>query len=597
MTIQQNFQQRPKTLKEFTATGTLVTDVPTTMCNKLRVVVENVGGGNTILVKGKLFPQSAYQTLATIAGATSGTTVDISVVDEYQIVCSAYAASGGTPKVMASAFFNEASGGGGGGTITGASNVGAAGEGLFDAEVGGVLNFRNINAGSARISVSLDGANKEVDIDAVEAEIDIRSLKNVSPGGNGTFAAWSDTGFLSEAPGWSFDDTGALRVGAQDSLTIPVGVTDYVTMTVGPTVANPGLANLTGLQINPAINQNITQFSGFQIYGSGTAHPVSSTNFLSNPNWAGTTTTLNHFVAGGTATSTNATGFSFNPNATAASVKGFSAQPSGSVSGAVVGVEVIPTTTSNSIKGVSVNLSGATSTARMVGIDVEGGSLTSQFEFETISSIPSVVDSGNIIRPVFKVVSGSPISDTDVIMTNLSGFMDVRDTMSYSALELGAVSVGFVSQVAVAAGKTLAKASMCLGALAIEGTSSGGTLNQANIFNATSVNTGGALTITNLYGYHMEMGSSANATNTWGVCIEDTGAENYMAKSLKIDGVTKTVSDATIGIEIGGLKSFRLGVFTTAERLSLPNIEGTMVFDTNTNKAYLNDGAGWHQFG
>lgn len=595
MTIQQNFQQRPKTLKEFTATGTLVTDVPTTMCNKLRVVVENVGGGNTILVKGKLFPQSAYQTLATITGATSGTTVDISVVDEYQIVCSAYAASGGTPKVMASAFFNEASGGGGGGTITGASNVGAAGEGLFDAEVGGVLNFRNINAGSARISVSLDGANKEVDIDAVEAQIDVRSLKNVSPGGNGTFAAWSDTGTLSSVAGWGFDDTGALRVGALDSLTIPAGVTDYLTMTVSPTVGSAGLTNLTGLQINPAINQNITNFSGFQIYGYGTAHPTSSTSFLSNPNWAGTTTTLTHFVAGGTATSTNATGFSFNPNATAASVKAFSAIPAGSVSGAVVGLEVTPTTTSNSIKGVSVNLSGATSTDRPVGLEVEGGSLSSFLEFTTTSSVPALVDSGNIIRPVFKVASGSPISGTDVIMSNLSGFMDIRDNMSYSALELGAVSVGFVSQVAVASGKTLAKASMCLGALAVEGTSAGGTLNQASVFNATAVNFGGSLNVTNLYGYHMEAGSSATATNTWGICIDDTGAENYLAKSLMISGGTKSVTNSDVAVEIGDAKALRVGRVTSAQRTGMTNLSGLVVFDTDLSKLFYNTGGAWVQ--
>ena len=485
--------------------------------------------------------------------------------------------------------------GGGGGGVSNAANVGAGGVGPFDTLSAGVLNFKNINAGSNKITVNDDVANKEVDIDVDEAQVDVRNLKNVSPGGNGTFAAWSDTGILSAAPGWSFDDTGALRVGAQDSLTIPAGVTDYLTMTVGPTVTNPGLANLTGLQINPAINQNITQFSGFQIYGFGTAHPTTSTSFLSNPNWAGTTTTLTHFQAGGAATSTNATGFLFNANATAASVKAFLAAPQGTISGDVTGLEVIPTTTSASIKGILVDLSGATSTARMVGIDVEGGSLTSQFQFETISSIPTIVDSGNIIRPVFKVSSGSPISDTDVIMTNLSGFMDVRDNMSYSALELGAVSVGFVSQVAVASGKTLAKASMCLGALAIEGTSSGGTLNQASIYNATAVNIGGTLTITNLHGYYMEAGSSAHATNTWGVCIEDTGAENYFGKSLVVSGATKSVTNSDIAFEIGGTKSLRLGRATTVQKEAMTDLTGLFLYDSTIAAPFYNDGVQWHQ--
>jgi hypothetical protein len=487
-------------------------------------------------------------------------------------------------------------GSGAGGGVSNAANVGAGGVGPFDSLSAGVLNFKTINAGSNKITITDDLVNKEVDIDVDEAQVDVRNLKNVSPGGNGTFAAWSDTGTLSAAPGWSFDDTGALRVGALDSLTVPAGVTDYLTMTVGPTVTNPGLTNLTGLQINPAINQNITQFSGFQIYGFGTAHPTTSTSFLSNPNWAGTTTTLTHFQAGGAATSTNATGFAFNPNATAASVKAFSATPQGSISGQVVGLEIIPTTSSASITGISVDLTGATSTGRPAGVEVDGGTLLLNVNFSTTSSFPALVDSGNIIRPVFEVASGSPISGTDVILSNLSGFMDVRDNMSYSALELGAVSVGFVSQVAVASGKTLAKASMCLGALSVEGTSAGGTLNQAHIFNATAVNFGGTLTITNLYGYHMEPGSSANATNTWGVCIEDDGAENYFSKSIKIgNNGSKTVADSAIGLEIGSAKSLRLGRVTTVQKEAMTDLTGLFVYDTTLAAPYYNDGTQWLQ--
>lgn len=485
----------------------------------------------------------------------------------------------------------------GGGGVSNAANVGTGGVGPFESLLGSILQFKNINAGSNKITITDDAPNHEIDIDVDETKLNVRNLTNVSPGGNGTFAAWSDSGVLSSVPGWGFDDTGALRVGALDTLTIPGGVTDYLTMTVSPTVSVAGLVNLTGLQINPAINQNITQFSGFQIYGYGTARPATSTSFLSNPNWAGTTTTLTHFLAGGTATSTNATGFSFNPNATAASVKGFSATPAGSVSGAVVGLEVTPTTTSASVKGVSVNLSGATSTDRAIGIEVEGGTLLTNLNFKTTSSYPALVDSGNIIRPVFEVASGSPITGTDVILSNLSGFMDVRDNMSYSALQLGAVSVGFVSQVAVQSGKTLTKASMCLGALAVEGTSAGGTVTDAQIFNALAANFGGTLTVTNLYGYRMEDGTSANATNTWGVCIDDTGAENFMAKSLKIGGGSKKVTDPTIALEVDGNHSMRIPVLTTAQRTALPNITGTMVFDSNTGKGYLNDGIGWHQFG
>jgi hypothetical protein len=177
----------------------------------------------------------------------------------------------------------------------------------------------------------------------------------------------------------------------------------------------------------------------------------------------------------------------------------------------------------------------------------------------------------------------------------MSGFMDIRDNMTYSALQLGAVSVGFVSQVAVQTGKTLSKASMCLGALAVEGTSTGGTVSDAQIFNATAVNFGGSLTVTNLYGYRMEAGSSSNATNTWGVCIDDDGAENYLAKSLMISGATKSVFNPDIALEIGAAKSLRLGQATTAQKEAMTDLTGLFIYDTTLAAPYYNDGTQWLQ--
>lgn len=597
MTIQQNFQQRPKSYKEFTGTGVLVTEVPTTMCNKLRVVVENVGGGNTILVKGKLFPQTSYQTLATINGATSGVTVDIGVVDEYAIECTAYAASGGTPVVMASAFFNQASGGGGGGTITGASNVGAAGEGVFDAEVGGVLNFRNINAGSNKVTISLDNPNKEIDVDIDETKIDVRNLKNVSPGFNGSFAGWDDTGKLSQVPGYTFDDIGALRVGAQNSLTIPAAVTDYISIGISPTVSNVGLTNLTGVQLNSPVNQPVSNYYGFQVYGYGTNAPGSFTGFLSSPGHSGTSTNITHFSAGGTVNCSGIlSGLTINTPSNANDILGVNLVFSGDATN-MTGLNFQPSGSYTTTKGISIDLTGASSTNRPVGIEVSEGTFSSTVTFTTTSNLPTLVDSGNILRPVFQVQSGSPITGTDVLMSNLAGFMDIQDDYSGSALGLGAASVGFVSQVAVAAGKTASNVSMLTTGVAVDATSAGGTITDLHLIRGFATNFGGTLTIGTIYGLQIETGISALATTAFGISVEDTGAENYLAKSLKIDGGTKVVSDSTIGLEIGGTKTLRLAVLTTAQRNALPNIAGTMVYDSNTAKGYINDGAGWHQFG
>ena len=83
--------------------------------NQLRIAVENVGGGNAVQVLGRIAKQTTYTTLATITGPSTGTTVDISLVDELYFNCSVYSASGGTPRLVGAGFFKQAAGGGGGG--------------------------------------------------------------------------------------------------------------------------------------------------------------------------------------------------------------------------------------------------------------------------------------------------------------------------------------------------------------------------------------------------------------------------------------------------------------------------------------------------
>lgn len=208
MTIQQDFTQRPHIVRDFTATGQVGPDyLVTNMTGNLRVAVENVGGGNVLLVKGRLEGQSTWVTLETITGPTSGITVDISVVDQIQFECTTYSASGGIPKVIGSGFFKQATGGGGGGSINDGANVGAGGIGVYDGVVGDTLNFRNINAASAKITVALDNPNKEVDIDVDPSQIDVADLAGVGTLNNTTFVGTDSSGNIESMNGWSRDTT------------------------------------------------------------------------------------------------------------------------------------------------------------------------------------------------------------------------------------------------------------------------------------------------------------------------------------------------------------------------------------------------------
>ena len=57
-----------------------------------------------------------------------------------------------------------------------ASNVGAGGVGLFKQKSGSDLQFKNINAGSNKVTVTDDAINSEVDIDVAEANLTLANL-------------------------------------------------------------------------------------------------------------------------------------------------------------------------------------------------------------------------------------------------------------------------------------------------------------------------------------------------------------------------------------------------------------------------------------
>ena len=72
------------------------------------------------------------------------------------------------------------------------ANVGIGGIGVFKQKIDNILEFRNINTGSSRISVTLDTPNNEVDIDVVEASLLLANIGGtlpISKGGTGQTSA------------------------------------------------------------------------------------------------------------------------------------------------------------------------------------------------------------------------------------------------------------------------------------------------------------------------------------------------------------------------------------------------------------------------
>lgn len=75
---------------------------------KLRIVIEQAGAGNTVLVRGRIIGQADWDLIATIIG-TIKQVVSVATYDELQIECTVYDTTTNLVKVIVSSF-NEAGG-------------------------------------------------------------------------------------------------------------------------------------------------------------------------------------------------------------------------------------------------------------------------------------------------------------------------------------------------------------------------------------------------------------------------------------------------------------------------------------------------------
>lgn len=263
------------------------------------------------------------------------------------------------------------------------------------------------------------------------------------------------------------------------------------------------------------------------------------------------------------------------------------------------GIVINGSGTAANITGADINLSSMASSNQKVGMSINDGALSvfSNFDTAILPASPGFFQH-NQIGGNYHVASGSPTTGTLVFGNNLGVSGVFEDDMGPDGFGgfLGFTMNGIASQIVVADTKTVDTYNLMLaGAQVPTGIvpTDGGTITNVSLFRALGfLPAGGSIVMDNVYAFRADVLISQFATNTWGLWVGDTNAENYMAKSLKIGGVVDTVQNSDIALEVEG-GALVLPSFDTAARNALSAIAGMMIFNTDTTGPEYYDGTNW----
>lgn len=237
--------------------------------------------------------------------------------------------------------------------------------------------------------------------------------------------------------------------------------------------------------------------------------------------------------------------------------------------------------------GISVNMSNFVTPRMPMGLNVSNGGTNLGANFDTGLYILDNPYTFNFIGGSYKVSAGSPTTGQFGIGNNLGIVLDIQDDVvpDTSGLNLGFIMNGFLTQVQVAAGKTMDSLTfMGAGAQLPSGS---GTFNDVTFYRALSlVPAGGTETINNMYGFKVDsIFSLSSPTNAWGVFVDDANIDNYFAKDVVIGGATKKPTNSSVGLEVAGTtKAILYPRLTTSERNALTAVAGMQIYNTTTSQ-------------
>jgi len=344
----------------------------------------------------------------------------------------------------------------------------------------------------------------------------------------------------------------------------------------------------------------------------GSADLSSLTMVNASPEVEGNSVVDNVTIAGlygqikGNAVTQNVTGINVNPvisaNAVTDNLLGaqIHAQTTSTIptTNGITGLRVQVSSTAGElyVKGIEVNMNTATLSAvamanstQKIGLDIQGGAVNASYNY----TIPGSAFFANVhaIGGVTLVAAGDPVVNALMIANNFGQGLNFADDWGpdFTGLGLGFVGLGCVGEIQGAAGKVAYACTQHLSG--VSNTLGSGTV--TNFYGYRSIGvlpSGGALAITNMYGFHASSPISAIAANSWAF-YDETTSDNYFNK-IAIGTVSNKVSNSDVALEIG-VKQFVPASMSTATKNALAAVAGAIVYDTNLLKLQCYENGAW----
>lgn len=357
----------------------------------------------------------------------------------------------------------------------------------------------------------------------------------------------------------------------------------------------------TGFNFNPAFNGAVNTGIGLYLGGIYSSAASAMSNIAMqdvNPQFQSGSSVTNY-----TDFNVHAT---FQSGSNVGTYKGLNLTPSfqaGATASSFTGVIVNPSTTSGALTsavGLDINMSNvqmANPLDEPVGLSINNGRIQAGVNLRTDNNL--FVDSGNLITPSLIIDSGSPITGTDVLMTNLAGLLFASDDLGTSALNLGSTMVGFVGNFTVAATKTVSAINCALGgagSFSVPG--DGGNIVDFTVYKAVGpINGGGATTVTNSVQFLGADTPASIASNNWGVRI-DADYDNWFKKNVVVGGSSKQPTNSSVGVEVAGTtKALLNSRLSTAEKTALTAVNGMQTYDTDLEEFQFYQNGSWTGLG